>query len=257
MLDTQESSISTQSADLLQKLCQHIGIDPGYWDPWGQWQNIPEDAQRAVLAAMNFGVADDRQLQDSLAQVQKMAQQWPALWVLRQVYGSAIELDISQDMLMSDLHLQPHAPLLQWTLNTETGERYAGAAQHQTLTRGAHQGKWGWSVDLPKNLPWGYHDFQVTLEKDSTNPVWKTRLAICPTACYAPQALRHGERWWGLAVQLYAVQSLSNWGIGDFADLRQVVTLAARQGAQFVGLNPLHALFSSDPGRTSMMSSRL
>src|SRR6185369_5763903 len=56
-----------------------------------------------------------------------------------------------------------------------------------------------------------------------------------------------GRRLWGLAVQLYAVRSGRNWGIGDFADLREIVRLAAPSGIAAVGVNPLHALFLDRP----------
>jgi 4-alpha-glucanotransferase len=60
-----------------------------------------------------------------------------------------------------------------------------------------------------------------------------------------------GRRLWGLAVQLYAVRSKRNLGIGDFRDLRDIVSLAARAGAAAVGLNPLHALFLDRPEAAS------
>ena len=80
------------------------------------------------------------------------------------------------------------------------------------------------------------------------------RVAVAPTRCWAPAALQHGARWWGYTVQLYALRSAHNCGIGDFGDLRRLVDLAAAQGAAFIGLNPLHALFPHQPERASPYS---
>ena len=68
--------------------------------------------------------------------------------------------------------------------------------------------------------------------------------------CYLPDWLENG-RAWGIALQVYAIRSEQNWGIGDFRDLGQFATLAAASGADFVGTNPLHALFPADPARRS------
>ncbi|SCB61134.1 4-alpha-glucanotransferase [Rhizobium aethiopicum] len=58
-------------------------------------------------------------------------------------------------------------------------------------------------------------------------------------------------RVWGISLQLYELRSARNWGIGDFEDLSDVADLAGKLGADFVGLNPLHAPFLADPGRCS------
>jgi (1->4)-alpha-D-glucan 1-alpha-D-glucosylmutase len=42
--------------------------------------------------------------------------------------------------------------------------------------------------------------------------------------------LQQGERWWGCTIQLYALRSSRNWGIGDFGDLRRMCDAAAHQG---------------------------
>lgn len=60
-----------------------------------------------------------------------------------------------------------------------------------------------------------------------------------------------GRRLWVLAVQLYAVRSARNWGIGDFTDLQRLIEIAAAVGAGGVGLNPLHALFPDRPSHAS------
>lgn len=101
---------------------------------------------------------------------------------------------------------------------------------------------------LPANLPAGYHRFAID-EAASTCTV-----AVAPRQCWVPAALQDGERWWGCTVQLYALRSSRNWGIGDFGDLRRLVDTAAHQGASFLGLSPLHALFPHNPGVASPYS---
>ncbi len=68
--------------------------------------------------------------------------------------------------------------------------------------------------------------------------------------CFLPPLLEN-SRVWGLSLQLYELRSARNWGIGDFADLEAMCQLAGQWGADFVGLNPLHAPFLADPGRCS------
>ncbi len=75
-----------------------------------------------------------------------------------------------------------------------------------------------------------------------------------PRRCFEPPALAGGGRRWGVSVQLYTLRSASNWGIGDFGDLVELVRRAAAAGADFVGLNPLHALFAGDPAHSSPYS---
>lgn len=73
------------------------------------------------------------------------------------------------------------------------------------------------------------------------------------TKCYLPDRLQE-NRVWGISLQLYELRSSRNHGIGDFEDLKDVCRIAADAGADFIGLNPLHALFLSDPARCSPYS---
>jgi (1->4)-alpha-D-glucan 1-alpha-D-glucosylmutase len=72
--------------------------------------------------------------------------------------------------------------------------------------------------------------------------------------CHTPAAICAGKRLWGLTVQLYALRSRRNWGIGDFTDLQQLIELTAAAGGDVVGINPLHALFPDNPAHISPYS---
>src|SRR5215470_10302193 len=75
-------------------------------------------------------------------------------------------------------------------------------------------------------------------------------LIVCHDRSYQGQQTAPA-RMWALAVQLYGVRSLRNWGHGDFTDLAALVDLAADLGAAGIGLNPLHALFDNRPSDAS------
>ncbi len=80
----------------------------------------------------------------------------------------------------------------------------------------------------PATLPPGYHRL-VQGCRDRT-------LIVAPRRCRQPS-----RRTWGIAVQLYAARSHASWGMGDLRDLGALRAAAARAGAGFVLVNPLHA----------------
>ncbi len=99
-----------------------------------------------------------------------------------------------------------------------------------------------WTADIPA----GYYRLHC-----GDDALW---VLAAPAQCWLPEGLQQGERWWGIAAQMYALRSERSWGIGDFSDLLQCVRLAAAQGAAFVGVSPLHALRADRPHAASPYS---
>ncbi|MDF7679437.1 4-alpha-glucanotransferase [Enterobacteriaceae bacterium ESL0689] len=128
--------------------------------------------------------------------------------------------------------------MYQWSLFCETDEQYEGEVSG------------GETLSLPENLPEGYH--LLTLTQDER--YWHCQLIIAPGRCYEPPALQEGKKLWGACVQLYTLRSESNWGIGDFGDLRAMLPEIARRGGAFIGLNPIHALYPANPESVSPYS---
>lgn len=90
------------------------------------------------------------------------------------------------------------------------------------------------SFELPGDLPIGYHRLFLQVGSGDVN----TAVIVAPASL--PE--RPVGRTWGLATQLYSVRSERSWGTGDLTDLADVaVWSAARHGAGFVLVNPLHA----------------
>ena len=71
------------------------------------------------------------------------------------------------------------------------------------------------------------------------NSEYKSFLIIAPKSSYLPKVIKNKEKIIGLSVQLYAIKSKQNMGIGDFSDLKKFITLAHKYGCEFVGINPL------------------
>ncbi|MEJ6023052.1 malto-oligosyltrehalose synthase [Ramlibacter sp. PS4R-6] len=122
------------------------------------------------------------------------------------------------------------------------GQPQPGAWQlkPRDAAKGARARKGHGAVELPADLERGYWDLVVEGADECL-------VIVAPRRCWTPPALEAGERWWGCTVQLYALKSSHDWGIGDFGDLRRLVEIASRQGASFIGLSPLHALFPHRP----------
>lgn len=92
-----------------------------------------------------------------------------------------------------------------------------------------------------QDLPIGYHRLRVHLAADAQK-MRETQFVVVPAQAYTPEWVSQGKRPWGIIVQLYTLRSARNWGIGDFSDLKLLITEAAAAGADMIGLNPLHAL---------------
>ncbi len=92
-----------------------------------------------------------------------------------------------------------------------------------------------------QDLPIGYHRLKVYLTVDGHKTA-ETQLVVVPPQAHTPDWVVQGKRPWGVIIQLYTLRSARNWGIGDFSDLKLLITEVAEAGADMIGLNPLHAL---------------
>ena len=116
---------------------------------------------------------------------------------------------------------------VRWTITA--GERVIGEGEAD-----------GRSIQWPQVLPSGVYRLRL---RDAASTEEEVPLIVAPPRAFGGDF----DRDWLLAVQLYGVRSARNWGMGDFTDLKNLIELARRFGADGIGLNPLHALFDDRP----------
>ncbi|NND91631.1 MAG: 4-alpha-glucanotransferase [Granulosicoccus sp.] len=259
----------TIAPDLL-RLAKLYGINQSYWDAGGTHHLLSERTLRELL--VSFGVLssiDDSDLTIGKVVHAERQNLWrtglPPVAVMRETEPLFVELIIPVDQIAMEWR---------WRVKTEDGESIDDTfTPAQLPTAGDPHDVEGWAnahrttmddrelarfrLALPQ-FNCGYHVLSLELADGATDPEREmrlsTRLIIAPARCYLPTqdgSPDFEHRIWGIAVQLYAVRSGRNWGIGDFTDLFNTIELAADLGADVVGINPLHALFLHQPERAS------
>ncbi|MBQ8870270.1 MAG: 4-alpha-glucanotransferase [Alphaproteobacteria bacterium] len=102
-----------------------------------------------------------------------------------------------------------------------------------------------------KNVPEiGYYDLELKQGKN----IYKSVMAVVPEKCYTTDEIESAKLW-GYSLQLYALKSKRNWGVGDFTDLKNFALMCKKAGADVIGLNPLNVLFHDFPENASPYSS--
>ncbi len=234
----------------LRRLCAHYGIATYYNDVWGHHKVVGRDALLALVREFDPGIDAPGSLGEAFARARD------ADW--EQAIAPVVTLSEDVTHWRVALRLPASCGGLHWRLLDEhDGLLREGHADAQALQRGESTERAGmaWCVrqlPLDLQLPCGYYRLQIdgiTLHGSAQ------ALIVCaPAQCYRPPALRDGGRIWGPAVQLYTLRSQRNWGIGDFGDLEQLARQMAARGADIIGLNPLHAMFSHNPAHASPYS---
>ncbi len=219
-----------QMSPEMRKLAQVHGVATEYTGWQGEAVQVPAETVTAVLAAMGVDASSAPASADALQahRERRWARMLPPCVVTRQ--GSASSCWV---------HIAPTEPV-EVLLELETGEtvgelRQLGEATSPPDLPGGPLVERNFALEA--DLPLGYHRLRArSAGRESFSTV-----IVTPSCLGLPERLG-AHRTWGFATQLYSVRSSGSWGIGDLADLTDLaVWSAARLGAGFVLVNPLHA----------------
>lgn len=229
----------------LDALAARMGIEPEFRDARGKLVRASTGTKRSLLAAMGVEAADEAAARAALEALE--AAEWT-----RPLPPVAV-LHAGVAPLAVELALPAGTGELAWRLALEEGGEVTGRASFGSLPLIAERSLEGRPLQrrrlvLQGDIPWGYH--RLTLDPGGA----ATTLVVSPGRCWLPTAIAEGRRLWGIAAQLYLLRSATDWGIGDYGDLRSLVELSAARGAAVIGLNPLHAMFNDNPEHASPYS---
>ena len=223
-----------------------------YQDIWGTTHKVSEETRRRLLNAMGVCTESASAMEIALAEEDARA-------VARPLPTVAVVSAAAPGFVPLTLPVGCEARGFSWAILEESEELHDGQFVPSELRRLEELAVDGqayvrFALELPRGLGLGYHRLAVEPEDGSAALTCGMALIVTPESCYLPPAVRGTGRVWGPAVQLYALRSERNWGVGDFTDLRRMVEITAELGGAVVGLNPLHALFPHNPWHCSPYS---
>ncbi|WP_298460594.1 4-alpha-glucanotransferase [uncultured Cellulomonas sp.] len=218
--------------DTLVQLAEAYGIAPRYQSFAGPEEQVSPTTLVALLAAMGVDASSPERVEVALAHVRDEPWRRTLPPVLVVVAGERSEVPV---------HLRHGDPVEVWVeLEAESGggRREVQQVDHHTEPRTVDGRETGRATfALPADLPLGWH----TLHADGPGGPAECVLVVTPRRLELPAHLEE-QRAWGFMAQLYSVRSQESWGVGDLADLAEIMRLAGhRCGADFVLINPLHA----------------
>lgn len=201
----------------LAELALAHGVDVSY-DPGGGPVAVGEDTLVAVLAALGVDASTPQAVRAALDghRRQAAARLLPPCVVARTGRPVAVAVPAGTEL---------------WVELEDGGVR--------PVTGGGT----GHSRVLPAGLPLGRHTLFARLPD---------RTAQAPLIVAPARLPPLPRRSWGFLVQLYSVLSQRSWGMGDLADLADLVQWSGHAlGADFAQVNPLHAALPGTPSDPS------
>lgn len=225
----------------LRELAETVGVSTGFWDWYGNWKHVEDASLVAVLNSLGFSLSFDpseSEINEAFSHNEDLA--WsaplPPTTVCRQ--GNEAEIPV---------HV-PHGMGVWCHVETEEGYHHELEQLDRPIPPRMVDGNLVGraTFKIPNWLPQGWHRIVARHEDGSE---------CSSTLIVVPQRLSSrvddGRKRWGVAAQLYSTRSSGSWGMGDTQDLADLTAIVARDGANFLQVNPLHAPQPCFPQETS------
>ena len=228
MTATQQTESAERIARPLIQLAKLNGISTSYIDQLGTYVEIRDEVLVSVLAALGVDASSD----EAIAASYELTKQRIADTLVEPTIVKFIGKEAT-----TPIRAKGHDVTLRLLL--EDGTRYEG----NLCMYLAPQTDGSLTLTLPDDIPAGYHTLRV-----NAGPLHgEARLICAPARVPLPPAVAEKQRW-GWMAQMYSIRSAESWGVGDYDDLKLLLTDAAEKShADFMLINPIHATAPVEP----------
>ena len=228
MTATQQTESAERIARPLIQLAKLNGISTSYIDQLGTYVEIRDEVLVSVLAALGVDASSD----EAIAASYELTKQRIADTLVEPTIVKFIGKEAT-----TPIRAKGHDVTLRLLL--EDGTRYEG----NLCMYLAPQTDGSLTLTLPDDIPAGYHMLRV-----NAGPLHgEARLICAPARVPLPPAVAEKQRW-GWMAQMYSIRSAESWGVGDYGDLKLLLTDAAEKShADFMLINPIHATAPVEP----------
>ncbi|MCE5312679.1 MAG: 4-alpha-glucanotransferase [Nitrospiraceae bacterium] len=241
----------TRYIELINRLSELCGIIPEYWDIFGTRHVAEVETKKAVLNSMGFKTDTAEIIQAEINKITSAA----AKRFIEPVY---ILPDESQSLCITvQVPFADSQPLsFDWILKSESDEKFIinkTAAHYEIILTYEFEGTNYAKASLclfdenEKHPAPGYYKLDLSFSSGDSAPIAAaTKVIIAPQKCYIPDQLKNKKQW-GLVLNLYAMRTEENIGIGSLRELKNIIERSAKLGSSFVGINPLNAIPNKMP----------
>lgn len=216
----------------LRALADRLGISPRYRDAFGRERETSDATRERLVRALGHEAGDERAARSEREALERdeaerlvepvlVWREWehasPALLVNRRAVGGACD----------------------WTLELRLDDGRVSRAEGRVSEGPADLPL---ALPLPARPPVGYHEIRLVLDGADGPRSASQRFVMAPRTTYLPEEALGERRAFGLLANLYSLRGARGFGHGHFGDLAALARFAGRSGADFVGVNPLHAV---------------
>nr|WP_231375431.1 4-alpha-glucanotransferase [Corynebacterium aquatimens] len=222
---------SVTNSDLLTDLALAYGLSTSYRGSYGDLVSPPRESFIQLLQALDVPLPDEPTQED----LTEALDAWRTQWATRPLPPVVVAREGVEHRFT--VHVPEGRPANVWVTledgsvsETYQDENWDPPASDGETTYG------GATFHIRGDLPLGWHT--IHLESDGVEHT--CTLVITPEYLHTTNELL-AEPCWGVMAQLYSVRSEQSWGIGDFHDLGALAETVAKQGADYLLINPVHA----------------